>query len=68
MYCSCASSTCVFASRVRAREERGACEITFPRLLGYRYDVADGDLQYKFTDDSRLAFEPALHVKDFFRV
>ena len=26
-------------TRVRALESRIACEITFPRLLGYRYDV-----------------------------
>src|SRR4030042_5178855 len=25
--------------RVRALEERIACEITFPRLIGYRYDL-----------------------------
>ena len=27
-------------TRVRALEERIACEITFPRLIGYRYDLA----------------------------
>jgi type III restriction enzyme len=29
-------------TRVRALENRIACEITFPRLLGYRYDMAAG--------------------------
>ena len=28
-------------TRVRAIESRIACEITFPRLLGYRYELAD---------------------------
>ena len=26
-------------TRVRALEDRIACEITFPRLVGYRYDL-----------------------------
>jgi type III restriction enzyme len=34
-------------TRVRALEERIACEITFPRLLGYRYEIADGRLHPK---------------------
>lgn len=40
-------------TRVRALEERAAAEISFPRLLGYRYDIIDPDLKYKFTDDDR---------------
>ncbi|HEY2839301.1 MAG TPA: DEAD/DEAH box helicase family protein, partial [Pirellulales bacterium] len=28
-------------TRVRALPERSECEITFPRLLGYRYDIVD---------------------------
>jgi len=41
-------------TRVRAMEERSECEISFPRLQGYRYELADGRLSYRFTDDSRL--------------
>src|SRR3989442_5632617 len=43
-------------TRVRALESRGACEITFPRLLGYRYDVP-GELlpEPVFDADAKLA-------------
>jgi type III restriction enzyme len=41
-------------TRVRALESRVACEICFPRLLGYRYDVGSDRLTATFTDDSRL--------------
>ena len=47
------------ATRVRALENRIACEITFPRLLGYRYDVADKRLTANFTDQSRLTLSTA---------
>src|SRR5664280_2245595 len=40
-------------TRVRALEHPIACEITFPRLLGYRYDVAGERLTETFTDASR---------------
>lgn len=46
-------------TRVRAIESRIACEITFPRLLGYRYDVAGDKLSAKFTKDSKLVLSPA---------
>ncbi len=46
-------------TRVRALENRIDCEITFPRLLGYRYDVTDKPLTAKFTDQSRLALSTA---------
>ena len=46
-------------TRVRALESRSDCEITFPRLLGYRYDVADKPLTSKFTDQSRLTLSTA---------
>ena len=46
-------------TRVRALESRIACEITFPRLLGYRYDVAGERLTATFTEDSRLALSTA---------
>lgn len=42
-------------TRVRALEERIACEITFPRLVGYRYEVSGDRLTARFTDESRLA-------------
>jgi type III restriction enzyme len=41
-------------TRVRALEERIERQITFPRLLGYRYDLPEARLEVKFTDDSRL--------------
>ncbi len=43
------------ATHVRALEERIACEITFPRVTGYRYEVADAKLAARFTDESQLA-------------
>jgi type III restriction enzyme len=42
-------------TRVRALEERIACEITFPRLQGYRYELPSERLSANFTDDSRMA-------------
>jgi type III restriction enzyme len=42
-------------TRVRALEERIACEITFPRLLGYRYNIAGAKLTANFTATSQLA-------------
>ena len=46
-------------TRVRALENRSACEITFPRLLGYRYDVAGERLTATFTDESGLTLSTA---------
>ena len=46
-------------TRVRALESRIGYEITFPRLLGYRYDLADEPLTAKFTDESRLTLSTA---------
>jgi type III restriction enzyme len=46
-------------THVRALESRTACEITFPRLLGYRYDVAGERLTAAFTAESRLALSTA---------
>jgi type III restriction enzyme len=48
-------------TRVRALEERIACEITFPRLMGYRYDMPGERLTAKFTKDSQLVLTTA-HV------
>jgi type III restriction enzyme len=44
---------------VRALEDRIAAEITFPRLLGYRYEIADQRLRHEFTADARLALSTA---------
>jgi type III restriction enzyme len=41
-------------TRVRALEERTYAEITFPRVIGYRYDIRDGDLQWEFTPETHL--------------
>jgi type III restriction enzyme len=46
-------------TRVRALDSRIACEITFPRLVGYRYDVAGERLTATFTDESRLTLSTA---------
>jgi len=46
-------------TRVRALEERIACEITFPRVAGYRYDLPGEILTANFTADSRLALSTA---------
>lgn len=46
-------------TRVRALESRLACEITFPRLLGYRYDMAGERLTAHFTAESHLALSTA---------
>jgi type III restriction enzyme len=46
-------------TRVRAIESRIACEITFPRLVGYRYDLAGERLTATFTDESTLPLTTA---------
>ncbi|MEA4958143.1 MAG: DEAD/DEAH box helicase family protein [Anaerolineaceae bacterium] len=40
-------------TRVRALEERLACEITFPKVIGYRYILPDESVFAEFTDESR---------------
>lgn len=42
-------------TRVRALEDRIACEITFPRVAGYRYDFPAEHLEARFSEDSLLA-------------
>lgn len=42
-------------TRIRALEDRLAAEITFPRLLGYRYEIPDQRLTYHFTTETNLA-------------
>jgi type III restriction enzyme len=46
-------------TRVRALDSRIASEIAFPRLLGYRYDVAGERLSAKFTKESTLTLSTA---------
>jgi type III restriction enzyme len=46
-------------TRVRALEDRLACEITFPRLVGYRYELKGERLDVTFTPDSRMALSTA---------
>jgi len=46
-------------TRVRALENRIACEITFPRLLGYRYEVDGERLSATFTAESQLTLSTA---------
>jgi type III restriction enzyme len=42
-------------THVRALEERIACEITFPRIDGYRYELPAERLDAKFNGKSKLA-------------
>lgn len=46
-------------TRVRALEDRIACEITFPRLVGYRYEVPAERLHATFSAESKLALSTA---------
>jgi type III restriction enzyme len=46
-------------TRVRALESRIASEITFPRLLGYRYDLPGERVTATFTEDSKLSLSTA---------
>ena len=41
-------------TRVRALPERAACEIWFPRLVGYRYNLPSERLRAEFTPSSKL--------------
>jgi len=41
-------------TRVRALEERADCEITFPRVDGYKYEMGVERLSYRFNEDSRM--------------
>lgn len=43
------------STRVRALEDRIACEIKFPRVVGYRYELPAERLGARFTPDSHLA-------------
>jgi len=46
-------------TRVRALEERIACEISFPRLIGYRYELPRERLAATFTEDSSMSLSTA---------
>ncbi len=46
-------------TRVRALEDRIACEITFPRVDGYRYELPAERLSYRFTEASKLSLSTA---------
>jgi type III restriction enzyme len=46
-------------TRVRALPERLACAITFPRLIGYRYDLAGEVLTASFNEDSQYVLSTA---------
>ncbi len=46
-------------TRIRAIESRIASEIKFPRLLGYRFDLAGERLTAKFSEQSRLTLSTA---------
>ena len=41
-------------TRVRALEERSSLEVTFPRLVGYRYELGEERLHATFSPDSRM--------------
>jgi type III restriction enzyme len=44
--------------RVRAMEGRAHLEITFPRVIGYRYQMPSERLEARFSADSRLELSP----------
>ncbi len=46
-------------TRVRALESRIDCEITFPRLSGYRYDIKGEKVTAKFTEDAMMSLSTA---------
>jgi len=46
-------------TRVRALEERSTLEITFPRLIGYRYDITQEKLKANFSDICKYAISAA---------
>jgi len=45
-------------TRVRALEERLACEITFPRVVGYRFHFEGEKLSAAFSQDSKMSISP----------
>jgi type III restriction enzyme len=47
-------------TRVHAIKAREALTIAFPRVTGYRKDLADDEIRAEFTADSRLVLTPAM--------
>lgn len=47
-------------TRVRALDDRIACEITFPRVIGYKYDLPPERLEAVFTEDSNMVLSTEL--------
>jgi len=47
------------ATRVRALPERVAHELTFPRLTGYRYELAGGTLRVEFDESAGMSLSTA---------
>jgi len=47
------------ATRVRALPERVAHELTFPRLAGYRYELAGERLEVRFDDQAGMSLSTA---------
>ena len=46
-------------TRVRALAERINCEMTFPRVIGYRFEFKGERLTHKFTQDSKMSISTA---------
>jgi type III restriction enzyme len=46
-------------TRVRSMEDRIGCEITFPRVSGYRYEIPAEKLGAQFDESSRMALSTA---------
>ena len=46
-------------TRVRAIDSRSNLRITFPHVLGYRYDLGTEKLNYKFDEDSKMVLSTA---------
>jgi type III restriction enzyme len=49
----------VIPTHVRALDDRVACEIFFPRVEGYRFEVGDEPLRATFTEESQFALSTA---------
>jgi type III restriction enzyme len=45
-------------TRVQALPERAENAITFPRLVGYRYDLGEERITAQFTNDSKIVLSP----------
>ncbi len=43
---------------VQSKDSRAERHISFPRVIGYRYEAPDGDLAPRFTDSSRVTLSP----------